>query len=29
MQDEKLLQRAMKKAVLASGTAKLATPHTL
>ncbi len=27
--DEKLLQRAMKKAVLASGMAKLATPHTL
>lgn len=27
--DEKLLQRAMKKAVQASGTAKLATPHTL
>lgn len=27
--DEKLLQRAMKKAVAASGIAKLATPHTL
>ena len=27
--DEKLLQRAMKKAVQASGIAKLATPHTL
>lgn len=27
--DEKLLQRAMKKAVLASGLSKLATPHTL
>ncbi|MFN3398629.1 MAG: tyrosine-type recombinase/integrase, partial [Sulfurimicrobium sp.] len=27
--DEKLLQRAMKKAVLASGMAKIATPHTL
>lgn len=27
--DEKLLQRAMKKAVLASGIAKPATPHTL
>jgi integron integrase len=27
--DEKLLQRAMKKAVQASGLAKLATPHTL
>lgn len=27
--DEKLLQRAMKKAVLASGVAKPATPHTL
>jgi len=27
--DEKLLQRAMKKAVQASGMAKLATPHTL
>ncbi|HEY6094995.1 MAG TPA: integron integrase [Gallionellaceae bacterium] len=27
--DEKLLQRAMKKAVSASGVAKLATPHTL
>ena len=26
--DEKLLQRAVKKAVLASGVAKLATPHT-
>lgn len=27
--DEKLLQRAMKKAVIASGITKLATPHTL
>jgi integrase len=27
--DEKLLQRAMKKAVQAAGIAKLATPHTL
>ena len=27
--DEKLLQRAMKKAVLAAGLSKLATPHTL
>lgn len=27
--DEKLLQRAMKKAVLAAGLTKLATPHTL
>ena len=27
--DEKLLQRAMKKAVLAAGITKLATPHTL
>jgi len=27
--DEKLLQRAMKKAVQASGITKLATPHTL
>lgn len=27
--DEKLLQRAMKKAVTASGVAKMATPHTL
>ena len=27
--DEKCLQRAMKKAVQASGIAKLATPHTL
>ena len=27
--DEKLLQRAMKKAVMAAGIAKLATPHTL
>ena len=27
--DEKLLQRAMKKAVQASGIAKLATPYTL
>jgi integron integrase len=27
--DEKLLQRAMKKAVVASGVQKLATPHTL
>ena len=28
-QDEKLLQRAMKRAVTAAGIAKLATPHTL
>jgi len=27
--DEKLLQRAMKRAVTASGIVKLATPHTL